>query len=119
MADQDHEQQVVLLEQRRQARERGAHLIARRDVDLVADGALGLALGDDVAEQADVVGRHPHRAAQRRGQAVAPGAVRGGVIDAAGGAGDDDRVALRRSGGRGGESDGEREGSDREPHVLS
>ena len=96
VADEDDEQQVVLLEHRREAGERGADLVARRHVDVVADRALRLALGDDVAEHADVV--RPASASSSRNavaELVAPGAVLGGVLGAAGRAGDDDGVALR------------------------
>ena len=51
MADQDDQQQVVLFHHRREAGKGGADLIARRDVDVVADRALRLALGRHVAEK--------------------------------------------------------------------
>ena len=55
VADEHDQQQIVLLEHRRETGEGGADLVARRDVDVVGHRALRLAFGGDVTEGVDVL----------------------------------------------------------------
>ena len=112
VADQDDQQQVVLLEHRREPGERGADLVARGDVDVVADGRAAPCAR---RRRRRARGCDPAASSSRSRSAVAsssrqsPCWVR--VLGAAGRAGDDDGVALRRARRRGGGEDGEGDGS--------